>query len=82
MIEEKTVISNINEAYTFISDCAPYKIRKAVLSVPGCEDADVWVVGLRGTNGSMDKTDPLSLPVCIRSGCSRENIFFYLVRAI
>lgn len=80
MIEEKTVISNINEAYTFISDCAPYKIRKAVLSVPGCEDTGVWVIGLRGTNGSMDKTDPLSLPVCIRSGCSRENIFFSLVK--
>lgn len=80
MIEEKTIISNINEAYTFIADCAPYKIRKALLSVPGCEDISVWVIGLRGTNASMDRTDPLSLPVCIRSGCSRGNIFFSLVK--
>ena len=77
---EKNIISNMNEAYNFIADCAPYKIRKAVLSVPGCEDRTVWVIGLRGTNGSMDKTDPLSLPVCFRSGCSIENIFFSLVK--
>ena len=80
MIKERNIISNVNEAYTFIADSDPFKIRKAVLSSPECEDRTVWVIGLRGTNGSMDKTDPLSLPVCFRSGCSRENIFFHLVK--
>ena len=80
MAEEKTVIGNINDAYTFISNADPFKIRKAVLSAPGSEDKNVWVIGLRGTNGSMKKTDPLGIPVCIRSGSSRENIFFSLVK--
>ncbi len=80
MSEVKNVIGNINEAYAFIADCSPYKIRKAVLSAPGCGDMNVWVIGLRGTNGSMNRKDPLGIPVCLRSGCSRENIFFSLVK--
>lgn len=81
MTDKKTVIRNINDAYVFISDCDPYKIRRGVLSIPGCVDMDVWTVGLRGTDGSMDKTSPLSLPTCFKSATARENVFFTLVKS-
>ena len=80
MDEPKTVISNINDAYTYISDCDPFKIHRAVLTSPWQDDADVWVVGLRGTNGSFNRKDPLSMPVCFRSCCGKDNIFFSLVK--
>lgn len=80
MCEEKTVIANINDAYSFVATCAPYKINKAVMTVPGCPDMTVWVVALRGTNQSMDKNDPLGLPVCIRSCIGKDNVFFDLVK--
>lgn len=80
MSETKVIIGNINDAYSFVAGCDPYKIKKGVLSIPGCEDMKVWLVALRGTNGSMDKTDPLGMPVCIRSACGKNNIFFSLVK--
>ena len=55
MTDEKIIIGNINQAYSFVATCDPYKIRKAVLSIPECEDMKVWVIALRGTNGSWDK---------------------------
>lgn len=80
MSEKKTVIKNINDAYTFVAGCAPYKICRAVLSSPDFPDMDVWLVALRGTNRSFDKTDPLGIPVCFKSFCASENIYFKLVK--
>lgn len=80
MTDEKIIIGNINQAYSFVATCDPYKIRKAVLSIPECEDMKVWVIALRGTNGSWDKNDPLGMPVCLRSATARDNIFYSLVK--
>ncbi len=80
MAEEKIVIRNINDAYSFVSGCDPYKIRRAVLTIPDSPDMNVWMIALRGTNGSMDKKDPLGMPVCFRSACAKENIYFDLVK--
>ena len=77
---EKIILSNVNEVYTFISCCDPYKIRKATLH--GCLDGDreVYVVALRGTNQSFDKNDPLSIPVCFQSFASKDTIYTELVK--
>ncbi|MCQ2462052.1 MAG: hypothetical protein MJ177_01445 [Clostridia bacterium] len=77
---ETKIISNINEAYQFVGSCAPFKIRKAVLSSPLVGENSVYLVALRGTNQSMDTKDPLGLPAAALSGGGIRNIYFDLVK--
>lgn len=77
---EKTVIANVNDAYAFVGSCDPFKIRKAILKAPLYGDMNVWLIALRGTNSSLDKTDPLSLPVALKSSCGAYNLYFALVK--
>ena len=73
-------IPSVNQAYHFVSTCKPYKIRKALLS-DGDTEKEVFVIGLRGTDGSFDKNNPLSIPVCVRAGFGKDNIFKSVVKA-
>ncbi len=72
-------IPSVNQAYHFVSTCSPYKIRKAILT-DSVTEKNVFVIGLRGTDGSLDKNNPLSIPVCVRAGLAKDNLFKRIVK--
>lgn len=81
MSEENIIeITNVNNAYHFVASCHPFKLRKATLTVNGNDPRDVYVSFLRGTDASWDKADPLGMPVCLKSACAKDNIFYSLVK--
>ena len=73
-------ITNINNAYSLVRTCSPFKIRKGILSDKSGAEKEVYVIVLRGTTFSFDKTDPLSTFSCFRSAVAKDNLYFDLLK--
>ena len=69
-----------NDTMHFISTLENGIVKKAVLYTPGRDEREIYLVAMRGTDRSFDKTDVLGLPVCVKSALSKQNIYYDLVK--
>lgn len=70
----------LNDTMHFASSRESYEIKKVSLHTPGREVRAAYLVAMRGTDRSFDKTDVLGLPVCAKSALAKHNIYFELVK--
>lgn len=77
---EGTIVSNVNEAYCFAAWCKPFEIFKANLTSPDREKKEVYAIAMRGTDQSWDKENPLSIPVCLKAACAKDNAYLRLMK--
>lgn len=69
-------LSTLNDSMAFSSSRGSYEIKASHLYKSGAEPQKVYLVALRGTDRSFDKTDVLGIPVVLKSSLSMENIYF------
>lgn len=68
-------ISTISEAMAFVGSEGKITIRRGTLYENGNAVDTVYVIGLVGTNGSLDASDINSVYACILSGMSMTNSY-------
>lgn len=73
-------LNTLNEAMSFASSRTTFEIKKARLYNDGKDEGEVYLVALRGTNRSFDRTDVLGLHVVLMSGLSKNNIYYEEVK--
>lgn len=73
-------LSSLNDAMSFASTRTTFEIHKALLYKNSSEPKEIYVVAMRGTDRSFDKTDVLGLHVVLKSGFSKSNIYFEEVK--
>lgn len=73
-------LRNVNEAMQFAASRETFEIHKAVLYAPGEDDKDVYLIALRGTDRSFDKTDVLGIHSCLMAFLSKPGIYFQTVK--
>ena len=69
-----------NDTMHFISGLENGIVKKAVLYTPGRDEREIYLVAMRGTDRSFDKTDVLGLPVCVKSALAKQNIYYDLIK--
>ena len=68
-------VTNVNEAMKFARSCNPFEIKKATLYTEGKKVGTVYVVGMTGTNNSLDTDDILCFQNCLRAGFNIDNSY-------
>lgn len=73
-------LNTFNDAMRFAASRDSYEIKKSILRCQGEAEREIYLVALRGTDRSFDKTDVLSVPVCLRSFLAKDNIYLDAVK--
>lgn len=73
-------LQSLNDAMRFAASRENFEIHPALLYAPGQEKKNVFLVALRGTNRSFDKTDVLGLNTCLMAFLGKPNIYLDLVK--
>lgn len=79
-MKEVKILNNLCDAMSYAAASETFRIRKGILYEYGTNAREVYCIFLRGTNQSMDPSDILSLPTCVKSSIGYKNNYIETVK--